>query len=100
MIPVDHRWDNRYATGPTYEIAFVMAETKRPEDKSLVVKSAVGEYLRAKDFRVAGDFYDELNVMLKDLLDLAEALSRNLPRGEHRGVITSTSAPSPEGNKP
>ncbi len=52
----------------------LMAETKKPEDKSLVVKSAVGEYLRAKDLRVAGDFYDELNVVLKGLLDQAAKL--------------------------
>ncbi len=48
-----------------------MAEAKKSEDKSLVVKSAVGDYLRAKDLRVAGDFYDELNTVLKGLLDRA-----------------------------
>jgi len=43
------------------------------EKKSLVVKNAVGEYIRAKDFKVSSDLYDEdaLNGILKRLLDAA-----------------------------
>ncbi len=46
-------------------------EAKKSEEKSLVVKSTVGDYLRAKDVKVSSDLYDELNVILKGLLDRA-----------------------------
>lgn len=41
------------------------------EAKSLVVKNAVGEYIRAKEFKVSSDLYDEdaLNGAVKKLLD-------------------------------
>ncbi|HME53306.1 MAG TPA: hypothetical protein VKM55_13875 [Candidatus Lokiarchaeia archaeon] len=43
------------------------------ESKSLVVKNAVGEYIRAKGLKVSSDLYDEegLNGILKGLLDKA-----------------------------
>jgi len=43
------------------------------ESKSLVVKNAVGEYIRAKGLKVSSDLYDEegLNGILKSLLDKA-----------------------------
>jgi histone H3/H4 len=43
------------------------------EKKSLVVKNAVGEYIRAKELKVSSDLYDEdaLNGILKKLLDAA-----------------------------
>lgn len=49
-----------------------MAE-KEPETKSLVVKNAVGDHIRAKDFKVSSDLYDEdgLNGILKKILDAA-----------------------------
>ncbi len=46
-------------------------EAKKPEDKSLVVKSTVGDYLRTKDVKVSSDLYDMLNNVLKELLDRA-----------------------------
>ncbi|NMC03662.1 MAG: hypothetical protein GYA24_00550 [Candidatus Lokiarchaeota archaeon] len=48
-----------------------MSEAK--DEKSLVVKNAVGEYIRAKDLKVSSDLYDEggLNGILKKLLDAA-----------------------------
>ena len=46
-------------------------EAKKPEDKSLVVKSTVGDYLRTKDVKVSSDLYDTLNGILKELLDRA-----------------------------
>ncbi len=46
-------------------------EAKKPEDKSLVVKSTVGDYLRTKDVKVSSDLYDMLNNVLKELLDKA-----------------------------
>ncbi len=56
-----------------------MAEEKKEkaagesESKSLVVKNAVGEYIRAKGLKVSSDLYDEegLNGILKNLLDKA-----------------------------
>ncbi len=48
-----------------------MAEPKKAEDKSLVVKSTVGDYLRSKDVKVSSELYDELNTILKVLLDRA-----------------------------
>ena len=48
-----------------------MAEEKKTEEKSLVVKSAVGDYLRSKEFKVSSELYDALNVILKELLDRA-----------------------------
>lgn len=54
-----------------FENVILMADEKKPEDKSLVVKSAVGDYLRSKDVKVSSELYDELNVVLKMLLDRA-----------------------------
>lgn len=49
------------------------SEVAADEKKSLVVKNAVGEYIRAKGLKVSSDLYDEgaLNGILKKLLDAA-----------------------------
>ncbi len=60
---------DRYATH--HQTVRLMAENKKTEDKSLVVKSTVGDYLRAKDVKVSSELYDELNAVLKGLLDRA-----------------------------
>jgi histone H3/H4 len=43
------------------------------KDKSLVVKNAVGDWIRAKGFKVSGDLYEEdaLNGVLKGIIDRA-----------------------------
>jgi hypothetical protein len=48
-----------------------MAEVK--DEKSLVVKNAVGEYIRAKELKVSSDLYDEggLNGIFNKLIDAA-----------------------------
>ena len=44
-----------------------------PEKKSLVVKNAVGEFIRAKQLKVSSDLFDDdaLNKILKEMLDRA-----------------------------
>ncbi len=58
-------------SGNTRRVIHMAEEAKKPEDKSLVVKSAVGDYLRTKDVKVSSDLYDVLNGVLKELLDKA-----------------------------
>lgn len=48
------------------------------DEKSLVVKSAVGEYIRAKGLKVSGELVDGINKILRDLLTRAcERCSQN-----------------------
>ena len=48
------------------------------DEKSLVVKSAVGDYIRGKGLKVSGELVDGINKILKELLSRAcERCSEN-----------------------
>jgi len=51
----------------------VAKEPASSDSKSLVVKNAVGEYIRAKGLKVSSDLYEEdgFNGVLKGILDAA-----------------------------
>jgi histone H3/H4 len=53
------------------ETAPIAPVVKSSDDKSLVVKSAVGDYIRAKSLKVSSDLYDALSASIKELLDAA-----------------------------